>query len=110
MIEKVNGKSDFESKKDSAKVTIFDFSAVWCGPCRILDPILEDLYEDYMKNNADVKFFSIDVDENRDLAMQFQIMAVPSVAVFKDGKQAGDLIIGVREYETYKNIIDDLLG
>ncbi|MHA1369577.1 MAG: thioredoxin family protein [Promethearchaeota archaeon] len=105
-IESVN---DFNKAKKSAKVTVFDFSAVWCGPCRMLTPILDDLEGKYSKAGKDVKFFKIDVDKVRDLAIEFNIHAVPSVAIFKDGNMEGDLIIGVRSPRFYEQVIDDLL-
>lgn len=74
------------SKAASADVAVIDFNATWCGPCRMLAPVLEEVSEE-MKDS--VKFFSCDCDENGELARQFGIMSIPAVVVLKKGQQAG---------------------
>lgn len=65
-------------------VVLVDFSASWCGPCKMLAPVLESVSET-MKDK--VTIVKVDVDESMDLASQYGIMAVPTMIVFKDGKQ-----------------------
>jgi thioredoxin 1 len=62
---------------------LVDFSAVWCGPCKMLDPIVEQLAEQW---NGKVKFVKLDVDHHPDLAMNYQVMGVPTLIMFKDGE------------------------
>ena len=59
-----------------------DFTAVWCGPCKMLEPIIKQLSQDW---NGKVKVFKLDVDDNSNLAMQFGIMAVPTLILFVNG-------------------------
>lgn len=73
-------------KAASADVAVIDFNATWCGPCRMLAPVLEEVSEE-MKDS--VNFFSCDCDENGELARQFGIMSIPAVVVLKKGQQAG---------------------
>jgi thioredoxin 1 len=62
-------------------VSVVDFNATWCGPCKMLGPVLEKLSDEI----TDVKFYAMDVDENPDIAEKFGIMSIPYVAVFRDG-------------------------
>lgn len=62
---------------------LVDFSAVWCNPCKMLDPIVEQLAADW---NGKVKVVKLDVDENPDLAYEFQVMGVPTLLLIKNGQ------------------------
>jgi thioredoxin 1 len=61
---------------------LVDFSAVWCGPCKMLDPVVKQLAEEW---DGRVKVVKIDVDHNPVLAMDYQVMGVPTLIMFKDG-------------------------
>lgn len=74
------------SKAKNANVAVIDFNATWCGPCRMLAPVLEEVSED-MKDVAE--FYSCDCDENTELAKKFGIMSIPAIVVLKNGEQAG---------------------
>lgn len=62
---------------------LVDFGAVWCGPCKMLDPIVEELAGDW---DGKVKVVHIDVDHSPNTAMQFQVMGVPTLMLFQDGQ------------------------
>lgn len=66
----------------ASQPVLVDFGAVWCGPCKMLDPIVEELAEEW---SSKVKVVHIDVDHNPDLAMQFNVMGVPTLMLFKEG-------------------------
>lgn len=68
----------------SDKPVIVDFYATWCGPCKMLAPVLEEVSEEYA---GKVNFFNVDVDENPDLAMQYKIMNIPALVVLKKGEK-----------------------
>ena len=66
-----------------SKVILMDFSAEWCGPCKIQDPIIEELEE---KFKGQVEFKKIDVDANMDMSSKYNISAVPTLVLEKDGE------------------------
>ncbi len=75
--------NDFEDEVLKSKLpVIVDFWAEWCGPCKMLSPILEEL-SDEMKNEINV--IKVNLDENQDLAMKYSIRSIPTLLLFKDG-------------------------
>ena len=70
----------FEKEVLNEKLVLVDFNATWCGPCRMLKPVLEEISDKY-------KIVSVDVDENMDLARDYGIQTIPCLLIFKDGKE-----------------------
>jgi len=79
---------------------IVDFGAVWCGPCKMLDPIVEELADDWA---GKAKFTHIDVDHNPNLAIQFSVMGVPTLMLFK----GGEIVARMSGYKPKAKIIDE---
>ena len=90
-----------EEVLQAAQPALVDFYADWCGPCRMLRPTLEALSEE----RADVRFAAVNIDENPDLADEFDISSIPCVILFKNGAEA-DRSIGL----VPKEALEDLLG
>ncbi len=67
---------------ESDKTVLLDFFAVWCGPCKMIAPILEEIAEE----REDVKICKIDVDQAMDIAAQFRVVSIPTLVVLRDGK------------------------
>jgi thioredoxin 1 len=80
----------FANVIQSNPLVVVDCWAPWCGPCRIIAPIIEDLAKDYA---GKILFGKLNVDENHKIAIQYQIMSIPTLLVFKEGKLV-DRIIG----------------
>jgi thioredoxin 1 len=74
----------FESEVLNAELPVLvDFTAVWCGPCKMLDPIVQQLANDWQ---GKAKIMKLDVDDNPQLAMNYQVMGVPTLMLFKNGR------------------------
>ncbi len=74
--------NDFkEQVKDG--IVLVDFFATWCGPCKMQSPILEEIKED----RSDIKIMKVDVDQETELAREYGVMSIPTLILFKDGKE-----------------------
>lgn len=88
-------KGNFETEVlKSEKPVFIDFWASWCGPCQMVGPMVEELAEEI----ADVKFAKVNVDEEQELARQFEVMSIPTMVLLKDGKVV-DTTIGAQPKE-----------
>ena len=97
---KVYTSEDLKPDKLSG-LTLVDFWATWCGPCRMVAPIVEELASE----TPDVTFAKVDVDENPDVAMGLGITSIPTLMLFKNGKLV-DRLIGARPKQDIKQMID----
>ncbi|QDX00979.1 thioredoxin [Staphylococcus chromogenes] len=83
-------------------VKLVDFWATWCGPCKMIAPVLEDLAADY-GGKADV--LKLDVDQNQATAAKYEVMSIPTLIVFKDG-EAVDKVVGFQPKENLAQVLD----
>jgi thioredoxin 1 len=98
--------ADFESRVKSDPFVIVDFWAEWCGPCRVIAPLLEELAGEYSGRLAVGK---VNVDENRQTAAKFGIRSIPTLLFFKDGSRV-EQVIGAHPKATIKAKIEQLLN
>ena len=103
-------KSNFSEIINSNTPVLVDFFADWCGPCKMLAPILKQVKDEMGET---VKIVKIDVDKNQPLAAQFQVRGVPTMILFKNGKQLwrqsgvlqkNDLVSIIKQHSNLKNI------
>ena len=87
------------------KVVVVDFTATWCGPCRLISPLMDQLAEEY-KGRA--KVVKVDVDNNKPIFKKFGLRSIPAVLIFKDGDLA-ETIVGVSPYEQFSEAVQKLL-
>ena len=91
-----------EEVLDAKQPVLVDMFATWCGPCKMMSPVIEELAEEY---EGQVKVGKVDIDADSELAAQYGIMSVPTFLVFKDG-QISDKINGAVPKEILKEAID----
>jgi thioredoxin 1 len=84
-MKNVNGTEEFNQLAQEGSVYI-QFSANWCGPCKMLAKTIEDIEE----TETDITFLKVDVDSNRDIAQQYGVRSIPRVILMKDGEQVGE--------------------
>ena len=97
----------FEEEVLKSGLPVFvDFWASWCGPCVAIAPILEELAEEF---DGKVKVVKINVDENQQLANQFTVQAIPSLLIFKEGKEV-DRIVGAADKGHYATKLNGIIN
>ncbi len=107
MVKQIS-QSEFQKEVLESTVPVFvDFYAQWCGPCKITEPIIEEL-SDSPEYKDKVAFIKIDVDENNELAQQFNVFSIPTFMSFKGGQPVNS-IVGARDKGGFKSEIDKLL-
>ena len=89
MAKIINTSQFKESVEQNSGVVVVDFFATWCGPCKMLAPVFEQVGEE-MKNEA--TFLKVDIDQSLEIAQQFRISTVPTMMIFKDGKPVESLV------------------
>jgi thioredoxin 1 len=90
---------------DSQKPVLVDFWAPWCGPCRAVAPVVEELAKEYGDKAG---FAKVNVDESPILASQYGVMSIPTIMVFKGGKPA-EQVIGYKPKNELKKLLDKVL-
>ena len=99
-------KADFEREVMlSEGLTLVDFWASWCGPCRMVSPIIDQLSEEYA---GKVNVCKVNVDEESALASEYAVVSIPTIIIFKNGKPV-EKVVGVRSFDDFCDIIDALL-
>lgn len=92
----------FDELLKGEKPVVCDFFATWCGPCRMLAPVMEEFSGEY---GGRAEFVKVDIDQNMELAARYGIMSIPYVAVFKNGEMA-DSSIGYGTKSEMKEFLD----
>ncbi|MCI8620349.1 MAG: thioredoxin [Clostridia bacterium] len=106
MSEEVLNLSNFDEKvKETDKLVLVDFFATWCGPCKMLAPIVSEISSEYADG---MKVYKINVDENQQLAIKYGIVSIPTLVFFKNGEVVSTNV-GFCSKSELDNIINKLL-
>ena len=98
----LNEKNFEEEVLKSDKVVLIDFWASWCGPCKMMSPVVDELAEEL---GDTVKVCKLNIDEEQSLALKYNVMSIPTFIAFKDGKEIGRTV-GVQDKEELKSILN----
>jgi thioredoxin 1 len=98
---------ELKQKIESGEKIILDVFAPWCGPCMAMKPTFEKLAQDLINENSDVKLYTLNVDENREIAVQYGVRSVPTIKVFNQGNVI-DTKVGLQSEVQLKTMIDAL--
>jgi len=106
-LDHVSNAKDWQIKVvDSTKPVFVDFWAEWCGPCRMVGPVVEELAKDY---DGKVKFVKVNVDEANELAAKYNIFSIPTLMLLNKGQVVAQQV-GAASKESYKNMIERALA
>ncbi|PSN18626.1 thioredoxin [filamentous cyanobacterium CCP5] len=97
--------SEFDQLLASEDLLVVDCTATWCGPCKKVAPLMDQLAEEY---EGRVKVVKIDLDQNKETPKKYEIRSIPAVMIFKGG-ELQEKMVGVAPYEKFKAAVDNLL-
>lgn len=87
----------------TGKITVIDFYATWCGPCKMMTPVMEKMEEKY---GDKIDFRKVDVDQNGELAQQYNIQSIPTLVILSPNNEVIDVVVGYHD----ANQMDEILG
>ena len=105
-VKEVSDTKSWETDVISSSMPVFvDFWAEWCGPCRMVSPVVEELSEEYGEK---VDFVKVNVDQANEVASKYNVFSIPTLAIFNKGQIVAQQV-GAASKESYKNMIDKAL-
>jgi thioredoxin 1 len=98
-----------KQKIENGEKLVVDFYGIWCSPCKIMKPTFEKLSDKYREENSEVQLYTMDVDKNRDLAVEYGVRAIPTIKVFNNGNVV-DSKTGVQSETQLTELVQSLLN
>lgn len=99
---KILNETEFSEAIATDGIKVVDFFATWCGPCKMLAPVLDELAEDFA---GKVDICKVDIDESMNIARKYRVMSVPTVMIFKNS-EAVETIVGYNDKEEFAKLIE----
>ncbi len=100
---------ELQEKMNNGEKFIVDFHAAWCGPCKMLKPIYEKVAQDLASKNSDVKLYTMNVDNNRDMVVSLGVRSVPTIKSFANGKEMNTRV-GLLQENALLDLANNLLN
>ena len=101
----IQDEAELDSLLETEAVVVVDCTATWCGPCKLVAPLIDQLAEEYGDR---AKVLKLDIDANKPVAKRFGLKSIPAVLYFKQGELV-QTIVGVKPYEEFSNAVDLLV-
>jgi thioredoxin 1 len=102
----IQDEAEFDTLLETAPLFVVDCTASWCGPCKLIAPLIDQLAEEYSDR---AKVFKLDLDANKPIASRFGIRSIPAVMIFKQGELA-ETLVGAKPYEEFSNALAKHIG
>lgn len=102
----IQDEAEFNTLLENEPLLVVDCTATWCGPCKLVSPLIDRLAEEYSDR---AKVFKLDLDTNKSVAKRFGIRSIPAVMIFKQGELA-ETVIGAKPYEEFSGALDKYIG
>ncbi len=101
----IENAAEFDALLSAEPLFVVDCTAAWCGPCKLVAPLIDQLADDYGDR---AKVFKLDLDSNQDVAKRYSIRSIPAVMIFSQGTVA-ETLVGAKKYEEYSTALDKYL-
>ena len=101
----IQDETEFDSLLAAESLLVVDCTATWCGPCKLVAPLIDKLADDFSDR---AKIMKLDIDENKSIAKRFGLRSIPAVMFFKQGELV-ETIVGVKPYEEFKTTVENHL-
>lgn len=102
----IQGETEFNTLLESEPLLVVDCTATWCGPCKLIAPLIDQLAEEYRDR---AKVCKLDLDSNKDVAKRFGIRSIPAIMIFKQGELA-ETLVGAKPYVEFTSALDKHLA
>lgn len=102
----IQDEAEFDRLLETESLLVVDCTASWCGPCKLIAPLIDQLAEEYRDR---AKVFKLDLDSNKSVAQRFGVRSIPAIMIFKQGELA-ETLVGAKPYEAFSSALDKYIA